>query len=70
MEDISGWLFDNNEIDLIKRFIVIQGSQSEDSFSNYYYRAVWKFDDVGQLSIDFIKYDVLVLSNSVIPDCS
>ena len=32
LEDISGWLFDNNEIDLIKRFIVIQGSQSEDSF--------------------------------------
>lgn len=55
LEDVSGWLFDNNDIDLIKRFIIVQGSPNEDSFSNYYYTAVWKFGNGEQLCIDFIS---------------
>lgn len=59
LEDVSGWLFDNNESDLIKRFIVIQGSQEEASFTTYYYKAIWKVNEDGQMSIDFITTNSL-----------
>ncbi|MCK9860006.1 hypothetical protein [Paenibacillus sp. ATY16] len=56
LEDISGWLFDNSEVDLVKRFIIIQGSKEESSFSTFYYKAVWSLNEGNQIIIEFIKY--------------
>lgn len=55
LEDMSGWLFDNSEKDLINHFFGIQGSQEEEKFSEFYYRAIWKMNEDGLILIDFIK---------------
>lgn len=58
IEDLSGWLFDLNDEDTIKRFIITQGSVYFEGYKENYIFVKWEINELGNIEIQFITSDL------------